>query len=123
MNKNMFASLLVVALVGIAYFYFMANGVEAPAQTEDIDQPETAVKESAPEPEAVPDQSTEPTADKNQAIIGMRTAEAKAYAAANNIMFRVGINDGEFLALTMDYRPGRITAEIEGGIVTGYSVE
>jgi hypothetical protein len=59
----------------------------------------------------------------NDVIIGMTTAEATAYAEANNIVFRVGAIDGESLPVTMDYRVGRITAEIENDIVTGYSVE
>jgi hypothetical protein len=59
----------------------------------------------------------------NDAIIGMTTAEAAAYAEANSVDFRVGAIDGEFLPVTMDYRIGRITAEIESDIVTGYSVE
>lgn len=59
----------------------------------------------------------------NDAIIGMTTAEAEAYAEANDVMFRIGAIDGEFLPVTMDYRPGRITAEIEDDIVTGYTVE
>jgi hypothetical protein len=59
----------------------------------------------------------------NDAIIGMTTAEAAAYAETNGVRFRIGAIDGEFLPVTMDYRIGRITAEIENDIVTGYSVE
>jgi hypothetical protein len=59
----------------------------------------------------------------NDVIIGMTTAEASAYAEANNIMFRVGAIDGESLSVTMDYRIGRITVEVANDIVTGYSVE
>jgi hypothetical protein len=66
---------------------------------------------------------SEPVPTGNDAIIGMTTAEASAYAEANNIMFRVGAIDGESLPVTMDYRVGRITTEIENDIVTGYSVE
>ncbi|QSH39312.1 hypothetical protein JXR01_03355 [Candidatus Kaiserbacteria bacterium] len=56
-------------------------------------------------------------------FIGMTEAEASAYAEANNVRFRVGKIDGEGLAVTADFVIGRITAEIEDGIVVGYTVE
>jgi hypothetical protein len=56
-------------------------------------------------------------------IIGMTEDEVAAYAATNNLKVRVGFRDGEPLPVTMDYRPGHITYEVEGGIVVGYSVE
>jgi hypothetical protein len=59
----------------------------------------------------------------NDKIIGMTNTEAVEYTKANNIMFRVGAIDGEFLPVTMDYRPGRITAELENDIVIKYTVE
>ena len=61
--------------------------------------------------------------DVHDDIIGMTEIEAEAYAEANEVAFRIGRIDDEFLALTMDYRPGRITAEIENGVVVEYSVE
>jgi len=56
-------------------------------------------------------------------IVGMTVAQAEAYAEATGVPFRVGFQDGEYFAVTMDYRPGRITASVEGGVVTDYSVE
>ena len=56
-------------------------------------------------------------------IIGMTKAEAEAYALENNVDFRIGTVDGEGLPVTADYRPGRITAETEGGVVIDYTVE
>ena len=56
-------------------------------------------------------------------IIGMTTAQATAYTSTNNIDFRVGTIDGEGMALTMDYRIGRITARTVSDIVVGYTVE
>jgi hypothetical protein len=53
----------------------------------------------------------------------MTEDEVAAYAATNNLKVRVGFRDGEPLPVTMDYRPGHITYEVEGGIVVGYSVE
>jgi hypothetical protein len=62
-------------------------------------------------------------ASVHDASVGMSQADAEAYAAENNVSFRIGRIDGEYLPVTMDYRPGRITAEIEDGIVVEYSVE
>lgn len=56
-------------------------------------------------------------------ILNMTQSEAEAYAEARNIAFRIGRIDDEYLAVTMDYRPGRITAEIEDGVIVDYSVE
>ena len=56
-------------------------------------------------------------------IIGMTVAEAEVYATANNIPFRIGSVDGESRPVTMDYRPGRITASVVDGLVTEYTVE
>jgi hypothetical protein len=67
----------------------------------------------------------EPAADAgtHDAIIGMSVAEAEAYAAENEVPFRIGAVDGEARPVTMDYRPGRITASVSGGVVIGYTVE
>lgn len=61
--------------------------------------------------------------DMHDDIIGMTRAEAEAYAEAKGVMFRVGRIDDEYLPLTMDLRPGRITAEIEDDVIVDYSVE
>jgi hypothetical protein len=53
----------------------------------------------------------------------MTTAQAVAYTNTNDIDFRVGTIDGEGLALDMEYRIGRITAETVADIVVGYTVE
>lgn len=59
----------------------------------------------------------------NDAIIGMSVAEAEAYADSQEIPFRVTMLDGEGLPATMDYLPGRISAEVENDVVVGYTVE
>ena len=56
-------------------------------------------------------------------IIGLTQSEAEAYAKTNGVRFRVGIVDGEAFPVTMDFVPGRITAEIENGVVIAYTVE
>ncbi len=63
------------------------------------------------------------TVGKHDAIIGITVAEAEVYAETNSVPFRVGSVDGEPRPVTMDYRPGRITADIVDGVVVDYSVE
>jgi len=59
----------------------------------------------------------------HDAIIGMTTTEAEVYAAENTVDFRTGTIDGEALPVTLDFRPGRITAEVENDMIIGYTVE
>jgi heat shock protein HslJ len=54
---------------------------------------------------------------------GMTVDEAEQVAEENGVMFRIGKLDGEDMMLTQDYRPGRITAEVEDDIVVSYTVE
>lgn len=73
-------------------------------------------------------ESTPPTVEPEpvatpEALIGMTTAEAEAYAATNDIMFRVVEVDGEPQEVTEDYRPGRINASVESDVVVSYTVE
>ena len=53
----------------------------------------------------------------------MSVEEAQAYAVEHELQFRVVEEDGEGLAVTMDYRPGRINATVEDGIVVSVEVE
>ena len=61
--------------------------------------------------------------DTENMLIGMTTNEARMYAESKGVSFRVGSVDGEFLPVTADFRPGRITADIKGDVIVGYSVE
>jgi hypothetical protein len=55
--------------------------------------------------------------------IGLTVEDAQALAKRNGVEFRISRMDDEYFMLTMDYRPGRITAEVEKGIVVDYIVE
>ena len=59
----------------------------------------------------------------NNEIIGMTTIEAETYSKNNDVDFRIVMIDGESLPITLDFRPGRINAEVENDIVVGYTVE
>jgi membrane-bound inhibitor of C-type lysozyme len=55
--------------------------------------------------------------------IGMTVPQAQAKAKAEGVPFRITMADGEAFAVTMDYRIGRINAEVENGVVVSYTVE
>ncbi len=50
-------------------------------------------------------------------LIGMVEDDAEACAIDLGWQWRVGERDGEFYALTMDYRPDRVTVQIQEGII------
>jgi len=96
----------------------VANGVVVSYAVEGSeDVPNVDKGDDAP----TTDEATAP--GEHDAIIGMTEAEAEAYAAANEVPFRIGSVDGEARPVTMDYRPGRITADVVDDVVTDYSVE
>ena len=61
-------------------------------------------------------------ADNNE-IIGMTIQDAEIYAQEKGVDFRIGSVDGQDRPVTLDYRVGRITASVEDGVVTSYTVE
>ena len=48
--------------------------------------------------------------------------ESHKTSAGENMTSRIGRRDSENFALTMDYRPSRITLEIDNGVVTKATV-
>lgn len=55
-------------------------------------------------------------------LVGMKEEVAKLCADLNEWGYRVGERDGEFFALTRDYRIDRITVSITKGIITEVQV-
>lgn len=55
--------------------------------------------------------------------VGLSLEQAQTLASEKGLPFRVVMKDGEALAVTLDYRPGRINASIENNIVVSYEVE
>lgn len=55
--------------------------------------------------------------------IGLTVSQATDLALARGTRFRVVMQDGESLPVTMDYMVGRINATVNNGIVTSYTVE
>jgi len=92
-------------------------------ETTFVNQVEPVVEEENSEVGEVELQAAPSTPGDTDVIIGMTIAEVEVYAAEQAVPFRLGYKDGEYLAVTMDYRPGRITASVENGVVFDYSVE
>ena len=55
-------------------------------------------------------------------LIGMKESGAEVCAAANRWLYRVGERDGEPFAVTMDYRPNRVTVSVRSGTISAVTV-
>lgn len=121
----------VVALAGMYKFNYLAGqpGYDVDGNKITVTDFETCAAVTGVVAESYPRQCfyegesyTEAVAG-HDVIIGMSLAEAELYAEQNTVPFRVGMLDGEYMMLTMDYVPGRITAEVANAVVVGYTVE
>jgi hypothetical protein len=56
-------------------------------------------------------------------FVGMTLDVAGSWAEENGRQWRVGSQDGEELALTEDFVPGRVTFTVEGVVVTAATIE
>lgn len=65
----------------------------------------------------------EPTPAETDDYIGLTVEQAQALAETSDVAFRIGMIDGEPQPVTMDYRPGRITASVVDDLVVDYSAE
>jgi hypothetical protein len=73
-------------------------------------------------PSPLDDDTTE-TTDPSRTFVGLSKADAIARAQAEGRTWRIATEDGEAFALTDDLDPGRVTFDIEHGIVTDATVE
>lgn len=60
---------------------------------------------------------------KSLLLLGLAADQASAVASEAGVGFRIVEADGEFFPVTMDYRPGRINATTNDGVVTKYTIE
>lgn len=70
----------------------------------------------APSPESPVEQSQD-------SYTGLSVQGAMEKAKSKGVSFRVVQQDGEFFAVTMDFRPGRINAVVDNGVVVSFEVE
>jgi len=75
------------------------------------------IVEPMPCPTFVMTQGEEIPQQQADLLIGMVEADAESCAQSLGWQWRVGERDGEFYALTMDYRPDRVTVQIKEGII------
>ena len=69
-------------------------------------------------------EENQPLADTSiDDYIGLWVEDAQAKAQENNTTLRVVEQDGTPLPATKDYRPGRINAVTQDGIIVSYTVE
>lgn len=84
---------------------------------ETQDSSEAPIVDPKPCPTFIVAQGEEIPQDQADLLIGMVEADAEACAQDLGWQWRVGERDGEFYALTMDYRPDRVTVQIQKGII------
>ena len=58
------------------------------------------------------------TQDRASQLIGMSERAAEVCAAANGWFYRVGERDGEQFAVTLDFRPNRVTVSVASAMIT-----
>lgn len=68
------------------------------------------------------DDAAKETSEIAAKIVGMEKDKAAEYLKSNNISMRVGEEDGEVFALTMDYSPNRVTVTIYNSTITAFTV-
>lgn len=114
MKYTLPAAILLIVILGATYWLLAHRDAEAPTDgTEVSGQPAPSdARDLPPSPE---------TAEAD--YTGLTEVEAETLASENDVMFRVIERDGAMLPTTRDYRPGRINATVENGVVVSYIVE
>lgn len=65
----------------------------------------------------------EPNEGLREGFVGLTETQARALARSRNVPFRVVHRNGNDLAVTFDFRRGRVNAEVRENVVVAYSVE
>jgi hypothetical protein len=114
---------IALAVLGAAAALALAACGGRPQDAADADAPPTTAQPadvSSGEDGAESPGGADAEAD---AFVGLTLPEATRLAEAQGRPSRVGRLDGEDLALTADLVPGRVTFVVDGGVVTGASIE
>lgn len=112
-----YALLLAVLAISLA-----VGGIALAAGGDDADGNTTSQSADTTEPSATDDVGTE-TTDTTGTFVGLSKADAIARAETEGRIWRIAAEDGEAFSLTGDLNPGRVTFDIEDGIVTGATIE
>ena len=102
-----------LTLGGVALATAGSNGIDGDATTQAMDSTEPAASDG-------PDAGITDIAGN---FVGLSKADAITRAEAEERPWRIAIEEGEALTLTSDLNPGRVTFEIENGIVTEATIE
>ena len=70
-----------------------------------------------------PAEILQPTVGLREGFVGLTETQARALARSRNVPFRVVQRDGKDLAVTFDFRRGRINAQVRENVVFAYTVE
>lgn len=102
-----------LTLGGVALATAGSNGIDGDATAQAMDSTEPAASDG-------PDAGITDIAGN---FVGLSKADAITRAEAEDRPWRIAIEEGEALTLTSDLNPGRVTFEIENGIVTEATIE
>ena len=115
MNKSITVGALIAIIIGVLVALHISS-LDAPVSSVDIVVTDPV---DVTQPGDVDLAPAEPADD----YVGLSETAAAERALTLNESFRVIERDGEPLPITEDYRPGRINAVVEAGVVTSYVVE
>jgi hypothetical protein len=132
-NKNILIVIIVVAVVALSLYLFLMESepdtmtvdeTVLVVPTEESTNPQAQEEVSEPQEEIViKEDAVRLELSVIDEIIGMDVDAASEYIEENDGAIRVVFEDGVPLETTADYQPGRINAEVSGGVVTGYFIE
>ena len=101
-NNKKYTFIIIAAVIAITFFV-LRHSADAPTDTPSIDDT-INISEST-------------------GYIGLSSDDAIKLAQSNWEAFRIVNINGEPQIVTMDYRPGRINANVVDGIITEFSIE
>ena len=116
-NKKFFAAIAIGAVTTVSAFFIgqqVATSTPEPRNTPNA----LCFRDTAP------DQFTPKLVETKLIacqVVGMTKAEAIAFIANADLVYRIAYEDGESFALTEDYTDSRINLEIVTGLVVGAS--
>lgn len=104
-------------LMLLSFFLASTLLVSACASGTSQNSSEAPMVEPKPCPTFVATEADTIPQEEADLLIGMVESEAEACSLELGWLWRVGERDGEFYALTMDYRPNRVTVQIQEGSI------
>lgn len=101
----------------VAIVWVAGSASERASSAASQNSSEVSMEEATPCPTFVATEVNTIPQEEANLLIGMAESEAEVCALGLNWLWRVGERDGEFYALTMDYRPNRVTVQIQESVI------